>query len=189
MILFYFNESRLSRNRRDISPRVHPLETDLSWLVFASAIPPRTHLIGPTWPQGFPIVSSYVTIVHVREIWFCVSDPGDVTCRYHEIIWIFWRGNQVAPRFDCQMVGQEDVASGLGVVHGSTRRSEQYSPTSALIELVGYYVVQFRTLARGALSRTQRCDAFVMKMRKNVDRSFPFLDELLIRFFITAWPI
>lgn len=54
---------------------------------------------------------------------------------------------------DCQVVvHQEDVASGLGVVHGSTQGSEEriFRLAFSLVELVGRYVVQFRTLARGA---------------------------------------
>jgi hypothetical protein len=80
------------------------------------------------------------------------------------------------------MVGQEDVAPGLGVVHGSTRRSEQrILRPSVPAELVGYYVVQFRTLARGACEERRR-DGF---RDENAEERRPFgsLAELPGSFF------
>lgn len=78
---FHLNGWRLGRNRRDTSPRVHPLETDLSWLVFASVIPPRTHLVsrGPPPPK---VVRSCLHMPQSRTLArydFASAIPGDAT--------------------------------------------------------------------------------------------------------------
>jgi len=78
------------------------------------------------------------------------------------------------------MVGQEDVAPGLGVVHGSTRTA--HPPTSVPAKLVGYYVVQFRTLARGACEK-RRHDGFRVENAEE-RRLFGSLDEFPARSFV-----
>lgn len=113
---------RLGRNRRDTSPRVHPLETDLSWLVFASAIPPCVHHVDKPRLSGRDNLRDNLARLLARAIRFCVD-------HHREIVRIFWTGKPSScSRLIARWWGQEDVAPGLGVVHGSTRGSEQAHP-------------------------------------------------------------
>lgn len=116
------------------------LETDLSWLVFASAIPPCVYHVDKPRLSGRRTIFATISVrSFARAIRLCVSLCVDHHQR--EIIRIFWTGKpSSSPRLIARWWGQEDVAPGLGVVHGSTRGSEHERilwPACSRIELVG----------------------------------------------------